>query len=166
VALSTIGADVTRPNLLNQLGLLEQGLADLTIPVTYLRPAWFMENAAWDVAPARATGVIRSYLQPLDRPVPMIATEDVGRTVAALLQQTWDGHRVVELEGPQRVSPQDVAAAFTRVLAHPVRAEVAPQSQWEDIFRAEGMKNPTPRADDRRLQRGLDRLSRPRQRCA
>ncbi len=146
VVLSTIGADVTRPNLLNQLGLLEQGLADLTMPVTYLRPAWFMENAAWDVAPARATGVIRSYLQPLDRPVPMIAAEDVGRTVAALLQQTWDGHRVVELEGPQRVSPQDVAAAFTRALGHPVRAEAVPQSQWEDIFRAEGMKNPTPRA--------------------
>lgn len=119
VVLSTIGADVTRPNLLNQLGLLEQGLSDLTIPVTYLRPAWFMENAAWDVAPARTTGVIRSYLQPLDRPGPMIATEDVGRTVAALLQQTWDGHRVVELEGPKRVSPQDVAAASQGLL--PIR---------------------------------------------
>jgi nucleoside-diphosphate-sugar epimerase len=46
------------------------------------RAAWFMENAAWDAAPARETGVISSFLQPLDKPVPMVATADVGSAAA------------------------------------------------------------------------------------
>jgi NAD(P)H dehydrogenase (quinone) len=145
VALSTIGADAERPNLLNQLGLLEQGLGTLGIPMTFLRPAWFMENAALDIASARERGVIESYLQPLDRAVPMIATADVGRTVADLVQETWDGVRVVELEAAQRVSPDAVASAFRKALGKPVKAEIVPRSEWDATFRAQGMKNPLPR---------------------
>jgi uncharacterized protein YbjT (DUF2867 family) len=144
VVLSTIGADAPNPNLLNVLGLLEDALKKLPVPVVFLRAAWFMENAAWDIASARE-GSIQSYLQPLDRAVPMIATDDVGRTAAALLQERWEGPRVVELEGAQRVSPNALADAFAKVLAHPVRAEAVPHDRWESIFRAQGMKNPTPR---------------------
>jgi NAD(P)H dehydrogenase (quinone) len=42
-----------QPNLLNQLGLVEKALGALPTPVCFLRAAWFMENVAWDVAPAR-----------------------------------------------------------------------------------------------------------------
>jgi uncharacterized protein YbjT (DUF2867 family) len=145
VALSTIGAQAAEPNLLNQLGMLERALADLPTPVTFLRAAWFIENAASDVASARDEGVIHSYLQPLDRAVPMISSEDVGRTAAALLQAPWAGHRVVELEAAERVSPLDLVQAFAEALGRPVRAEVVPRNEWEAIFRAEGMRNPTPR---------------------
>ncbi|MDB6085726.1 MAG: NmrA family transcriptional regulator [Gammaproteobacteria bacterium] len=144
VALSTIGADAPQPNLLNALGLMENALKTLPMPVVFLRAAWFMENAAWDIASARE-GNIQCYLQPLDRPVPMIATDDVGRTAAALLQEQWEGQRVVELEAAQRVSPNDLADAFARALAQPVRAEAVPRVRWESIFRAQGMRNPTPR---------------------
>jgi uncharacterized protein YbjT (DUF2867 family) len=142
VALSTIGADALQPNLLNALGLMEDALK--TVPVVFLRAAWFMENAAWDIASARQ-GTIQSYLQPLDRPIPMIATDDVGRTAAALLQEHWQGGRVVELEGAQRVSPNALADAFAKVLAQPVRAQAVPHDRWESIFRGQGMKYPTPR---------------------
>jgi uncharacterized protein YbjT (DUF2867 family) len=145
VVLSTIGAEATQPNLLNQLGLLEQGLADLPIPISFLRPAWFMENAAWDVAPARETGVIQSYLQPLDKPFPMVATEDVGRTAAELLLENWNGHRVVELEGPHRVTPNGLAEAFAKALGWPVKAEIVLRDRWEALFRAQGMQHPLPR---------------------
>ncbi|WP_349644945.1 NAD(P)H-binding protein [Bradyrhizobium sp. Leo170] len=37
VALSTIGADAERSNLLSQLGLLERALSTLAMPVTFLR---------------------------------------------------------------------------------------------------------------------------------
>jgi NAD(P)H dehydrogenase (quinone) len=53
-----------------------------------------MENCHWDVAPARETGVVPSFLQPLDKPVPMVATADVGKLAAGLLQEKWEGHRV------------------------------------------------------------------------
>src|SRR3984957_19768849 len=144
VALSTIGANAPHPNLLNVLGQMEETFSSLPMPVTFLRAAWFMENAAWDISSAK-TGLIQSYLQPLDRAFPMISSDDVGRVAAALLQERWDCKRVVELEGAQRVSPYAVAAAFAKALGHPVRSEVVPRDRWESIFRAQGMKNPTPR---------------------
>jgi uncharacterized protein YbjT (DUF2867 family) len=144
VALSTVGADAPQPNLLNVLSRMEEIIGTLPMPVTFLRAAWFMENAASDIASAK-TGLIRSYLQPLDRVVPMVSTEDVGRTAAALLQERWEGKRVVDLEGPRRVSPNALAAALAKVLGAQVRAEIVPRDRWESIFRAQGMKNPTPR---------------------
>ena len=41
----------------------------------------------------------------------MVATEDIG-TLAAVLRRTWSNHRVVELEGPRRLTPDEIAAAF------------------------------------------------------
>ncbi|CAM2196126.1 NAD(P)H dehydrogenase (quinone) [Paraburkholderia kururiensis] len=145
VCLSTIGAPAHESNLLTQRTLMEQALCEMPMPVTFLRPGWFMENAAWDVASARDDGVIASYLQPLDKPVPMVGTADVGRVAAELLQQTWSGVRVVELEGPRRVSPNDLASTFARVLGRPVRAEVVDRRTWEALFRSQGMKYPLPR---------------------
>jgi uncharacterized protein YbjT (DUF2867 family) len=145
VCLSTIGAQAGEVNLLTQRTLMEQALREMPMPVTFLRPGWFMENAAWDVASARDAGVIASYLRPLDKPVPMVATADVGRVAAELLRHTWSGVRIVELEGPRRVSPNDLASAFARVLGRPVRAEVVDRQTWEALFRSEGMKHPLPR---------------------
>lgn len=145
VCLSTIGAQASESNLLTQRTLMEQALRDMPMPVTFLRPGWFMENAAWDIASARDEGVIASYLQPLDHPVPMVATADVGRVAAELLRQTWSGVRIVELEGPRRVSPNDLASAFARVLERPVRAEVVDRQTWEALFRSQGMEHPLPR---------------------
>lgn len=145
VSMSTIGAQALQPNLLLQHQLQEKSLGTLPLPITFLRAAWFMENAAWDVAPARTTGVIPSFLYPLDKPVPMVAIEDIGRAAAELLQETWQGTRVVELEGA-RLAPNDVAAAFSRVLGRDVRMEAVPRATWEALFTSQGMKNPVPRA--------------------
>jgi len=145
VCLSTIGAQATETNLLSQRTLMEEALRKMPMPVTFLRPGWFMENAAWDVASARNDGVISSYLQPLDKRFPMVATADVGRVAAELLQQTWSGVRIVEIEGPRRVSPNDIASAFSRVLDRPVRAEIVDRQNWETLFLSQGMKHPLPR---------------------
>src|SRR5580692_2238057 len=100
VYLSTIGAQATQSNLLTQHTIIEQVLGELPMPITFLRPAWFMENFRWDVAAARENGSVMSFLQPLNKPVPMVATADIGREAAKLLQESWTGRRVVELEGP------------------------------------------------------------------
>jgi NAD(P)H dehydrogenase (quinone) len=146
VCISTVGAQAVQENLLSQLGIQERVLGQLSVPITFLRPAWFMENAAWDVAPARDAGVIPSFLQPLQRRIPMVATADVGRTAAELLREQWQGRRVVELQGPQPVSPNDIAAGFAQLLGRPVRAEIVPRNTWETLFRSQGMTNPKPRA--------------------
>ncbi|UVK41262.1 NmrA family NAD(P)-binding protein [Mesorhizobium sp. AR10] len=145
VCLSTIGADAPHENLLTQRTLMEQSLQEIGLPVTFLRPGWFMENALWDVPSARDEGVLRSFLQPAHKPFAMVATQDVGRQAATLLREDWSGTRVVELEGPVRVSPNDLAGAFAMVLERPVRVETVPRESWEQIFRSQGTRNPLPR---------------------
>ena len=144
VYLSTIGAQATRANLLTQHTIIEQALRKLPMAITFLRPAWFMENFTWDVAPAK-NGAIQSFLQPLDKLFPMVATSDIGRLAAELLQETWEGQRVIELEGPRRVTPTEVAATFATLLGRPVKIEEVPRETWEALFKSQGMKNPEPR---------------------
>ncbi len=115
------------------------------MPVAFLRAAWFMENASWDVAAARESGAIPSFLQPLDRAIPMVATADVGRVAAELLRQDWTGRRVVELDGPRPVSPNDIAACLAAALGHPVRVQAVPRENREALFRSQGAANPIPR---------------------
>jgi len=145
VYISTIGAQASQANLLRQHTIIERSLSNLSVPITFLRPAWFMENCRWDVASAREKGAIPSLLQPLDKPVSMVATADIGKLAAALLQEPWSGHRIVELEGPRRVTPDEIAATFTKVLGRPVRAQIVPRDSWEGLFSSQGMKNPLPR---------------------
>jgi uncharacterized protein YbjT (DUF2867 family) len=143
--LSTIGAQASQINLLSQHTLIEQAISGVATPLAVLRPAWFMENYSWDVAPAREKGVIPSFLQPLDRPVPMVATADIGKVAAEILQEHWSGRRLVELEGPKRFSPNDIATSFARLLGRPVTAEAVPRTTWEGLFKSQGMRNPGPR---------------------
>jgi NAD(P)H dehydrogenase (quinone) len=144
VFLSTIGAHVQEFNLLNRSTLFEHMLANVGVPVAFLRAAWFIENAAWDLAAARS-GRIESYLQPLDRKIDMVSAKDIGRAAADLLREEWSGVRIVELSGPQKYSPRDEAAAFAAALGRDVKAVEVPRAKWEQRFRREGMQHPEAR---------------------
>ncbi|WP_158915179.1 NmrA family NAD(P)-binding protein [Caulobacter sp. S45] len=144
VFLSTVGAHVEEFNLLNNSAITEAMLRSTGAPVAILRAAWFMENAAWDVAAARE-GRFETYLSPIDHRIDMVSVRDIGRTAAELVQGSWAGQRVVELRGPARYSAQDEAAAFAAALGHPVLVEAAPHDHWEANFRAQGMTYPEPR---------------------
>ncbi len=149
VCLSTVGAQAAQPNLLSQRTLMEAALRTLPLAITFLRPAWFLENLRWDLAQARSRGVLSSYLQPLERAMPMVATADVGRVAAELLMQPEDVRpevpHIVELEGPERLTPHAMAAALSQVLGRPVHAEAVPRETWGAIFRAQGMRDPVAR---------------------
>ena len=144
VFLSTVGAQVEAFSLLNNSRMVEAALRELSIPVTFVRAGWFMENAAWDVAAARE-GLIPSFLQPLDHAIPMVATADIARTVAAALQDAWQGRRIIELEGPRRYSALDIASGFAAALGRPVSTEPVPRDTWKNLFHTQGMQNPDPR---------------------
>jgi len=62
-----------------------------------------------------------------------------------LLRDTWSATKIVELEGPKRISPNEIAATFAEILGRPVTAEAVPRDAWEGIFKSQGMNNPTPR---------------------
>ena len=140
VTLSSIGAQHEHDlGLITQLHLLEQAIDALPLPRAHVRAAWFMENLRWDVALAQHEGRLVSYLQPLDRAIPMVATDDIGRTIASTLAETWHGCRVIELEGPQRYSPRDMAQALAAVLEHDIETIAVPREQWSARFEDEGM---------------------------
>ena len=140
VALSSIGAQHSRGlGLITQLHLLENALDTLPMPRAHVRAAWFMENIRWDVALAQDEGRLASYLYPLDRAIPMVATDDVGRTIAWTLMETWHSRRVIEVEGPRRYSPLGMAQALAAVFEHDVEATAVPREQWAARFHSEGM---------------------------
>ncbi len=139
VALSSIGAQQnTGTGLLESLHILEEELSALSIPVAFLRAGWFMENSRWDVPSARE-GRIFSYLQPLDKEFSLVATLDIGRTGAEVLSQNWKGNRFIEVAGPKPYSPRQLAAAFSKVLNHPVEAIAIPRETWVETFVAQGI---------------------------
>lgn len=140
VALSSIGAQHARDlGLLTPLHLLEQALDALPLPRSHVRAAWFMENLSRHVVPAQLEGRLESFLSPLDRAIPMVSTDDVGRTVASTLEETWFGRRLIEVEGPRRYSPLDMAQSFAAVLEHDIETTAIPRDQWATRFADEGM---------------------------
>ena len=109
VYLSTIGAQATRSNLLTQHSIIELVLGELSIPICFLRPAWFMENSSWDVAPAAKNGVFPSFLQPstsqyrwLPRPTSGVSRPNSSRLRgAAAVWSSWKGRTVWPLSRSQ-----------------------------------------------------------------
>ncbi|MGF6933397.1 NAD(P)H dehydrogenase (quinone) [Paraburkholderia sp. UCT70] len=147
-ALSSVGGQRDAGlGLITQVHILEQALADLPLPTAILRPAWFMENSLWDIAPARNAGVMPSFLQPLDRAYPMVATADIGRVVAQALTQSWQGRRVIEIEASGRFTQHEIAALLGEALGRPVEAQTVPREQWEALFQAQGTEWPAPRIE-------------------
>lgn len=75
---------------------------------------------------------------PADFKLPMVAPEDLGVEVARLLTEPAENTQLLHVEGPERYSPADVATAFATALGNPVRAEVVPREQWEQVFKSFG----------------------------
>lgn len=140
VVLSSIGAQHDHGlGLIGQLHLLEEELGSLDLPIAFVRPGWFMENHLGDLANARESGTIVSQLQPLDRSIAMVSTADVGRVCGETLLSDWTGRRVVELEGPRRYSPNDLAESLGRAVGRTVEAVAQPRGEWTAAFEAQGM---------------------------
>lgn len=135
VLLSSVGAD--RPDGTGVIATnrtAEQRLAELGMPVVFLRAAYFMENWARVVDPVRTQGILPSLLMPVERAIPMVATEDIGRIAADLLREDWAGIRKIGLAGPMAYSPGDIAAIFARALNRPVRPVALEPSAWAGVL--------------------------------
>jgi len=139
VYLSSIGAQQTSGiGLITVLHLLEESLDTLPVPTAALRAGWFMENSAWDVAPAREQSKLYSFLQPLDHSFALVATDDIGQAGAQTLLEDSAGHRRIEVAGPRRYSPNDIAAAFSAALGKPIEGVMVPRDTWKATFVAQG----------------------------
>jgi NAD(P)H dehydrogenase (quinone) len=137
--LSSIGSEQTSGlGLITSTHLLEEQLATLPIPSAFLRAGWFMENTAWDIPTARDQGKLFSYLHPLDRKYPMVATADIGQAGANVLLQQWSGNRYIEVAGPQQYSPLDIARELGAVVKRNVETVLVPRTTWVQNFVEQG----------------------------
>jgi uncharacterized protein YbjT (DUF2867 family) len=131
VALSSVGADRESGTgwiMMNRI--FEQRLTEAGVPTIFLRAAYFMENWAPMVGQAMRSGILPTFLAPPQRPIPMVATVDVGSAAAALLQEEGRDTRAVTLSGPEEYAPNDVAAIVSATLEKPVDVAVLPEAEW------------------------------------
>jgi NAD(P)H dehydrogenase (quinone) len=140
VYLSSVGAHRERGlGLITQSHILEQEMRALPVANAFIRAAWFLENYQWDVRSAKERGEIDAYLAPASRAISMVATNDIGALAAKTLQQEWSGNRILELEGPEKYSPNDAAAVFSKLLGGPIKTNPIQRSEWQRLFVQQGI---------------------------
>jgi uncharacterized protein YbjT (DUF2867 family) len=139
VVLSSIAAQ--HPDGNGPIGTLynvEQQLRRAGVPSTFVRAAYFLENWGAVAHPIKADGVLPSFL-PLDVAVPMVSTPDIGKTAAQALLDGPRGVRVIELAGPTDPTPNELAAAASKILGKPVKAVQAPLEAVVPTFTSFGL---------------------------
>jgi uncharacterized protein YbjT (DUF2867 family) len=105
----------------------ETTLSKLKTPITFVRAAYFQENWGSVAGAAKAQGILPSFLTP-GRAISQVATPDIGRVAAEALIEGPRGLRHIELEGPARYTPEEVAASFGRALEKHVQLVSVPEA--------------------------------------
>ena len=97
----------------------------------------FFENFLYGLQVAQG-GVLPVHYNPTNRKSTMVATNDVGAQVAALLTEpAWSGQRTVELGS--MVSADEVAGQLGEVLTLDVKAFAVPRAGWAEAFEQFGI---------------------------
>ncbi|NVJ90122.1 MAG: NmrA family NAD(P)-binding protein [Methylocystaceae bacterium] len=139
--LSSVGAQLKeKTGPIRTVSYFESLLKDKPVKSTAIRPGFFLEN--WcDVLPlVLNNAILPSFLLPLDYKIDMVATQDIGHTVAdALLHSSDDPHRVIELKGAQQYSANDVAQAFAKALGKEVTPVAVPHEEWQSTLTHAGL---------------------------
>src|SRR6202041_1654440 len=137
-ALSSMGANRTSGlGMITALSLLEQGFRSLPSPIAYVRAGGFFENFLYGLHVAQG-GTLPVYYNPTDRKSTMVATNDIGAEVAALLTgPAWLGHRAVELGS--MITADEVAEQLGDVMQREVKAFAVPRVEWPAAFEQFGI---------------------------
>jgi uncharacterized protein YbjT (DUF2867 family) len=114
--------------------LFEQRLRQLDMRRIILRSAEHMEGWGRLAPAAVATGILPSFHDPVEKQIPNVSAQDVGRIAADLLLRPdiETREQIVHVEGPRRYSAIDVAAALSELLGRRITAEALPRSQWRE----------------------------------
>ena len=139
--LSSVGAQHSdRVGPISTIGHMERLFVAANIPLSAVRPGYFLENIH-DLMPAvRHEGIYPSMILPLDHKIDMVATKDIGLTVAdALVNPPTVPHRVIELKGAKQYSAEDIASALSKSLGRQITAVALPPETWVETFLASGL---------------------------
>lgn len=115
---------------------IEEHARGLGLPLTVLRPVFFMENFLSYSGPR--DGAVALPL-PSDRPLQLIAVDDIGAFAALAFARpaTFLG-QALEIAGDER-TPSQVAASWSRISGQPVRFQELPL----DVVRQQSVETAT-----------------------
>lgn len=118
VLLSSLGVR-TRPFGTTRIAMrgLEDVLRESGVDWTVLRPGGFASNALWWAESVRAHRTVAAPFG--DVGVPVVDPADIAEVAAACL--LGDANGVLELTGPEVITPKEQAAAIAKALGEPVR---------------------------------------------
>ncbi|WP_436484320.1 NmrA family NAD(P)-binding protein [Chitinophaga sp. ARDCPP14] len=142
VAESTYGAQPG--DGLGDLGVLynmEQQLAEMNVPASIIRGAYYMSNWATSLATARESGIVYTFY-PVDFKLPMVCPGDIGSVAARLMLEPVTQTGLHYVEGPQQYSATDVAEAFSAALGKDVKAVEIPETNWMQALKDAGFSEP------------------------
>ncbi|MFG6503328.1 NmrA/HSCARG family protein [Microbacterium sp. P05] len=95
------------------------------VPATILRPTFFMENLAEQLAPDGEGEIVIRMPMPGDVPVQMVDVRDIGRAAARLLMEPGAHGDAIELAGDEPTLDR-VAAQAAEAFGLPARFETIP----------------------------------------
>jgi uncharacterized protein YbjT (DUF2867 family) len=139
VLLSSLGAELpsgTGP--IKGLHYFENRLRETGTTLTAIRAAYFQENAAMALEPARRMGIFAVFGDRDDVAMPMIATRDIGELAAQALLEPPATSQVVDIIGPEYTA-RDVALALGNALGKDLQIVKIPQPQWAPTLRQAGI---------------------------
>ena len=141
VILSSVGAQhADKVGPISTIAHLEKLFVAASIPVSAVRPGYFLENIQELMPVVQHEGIYPSMILPLDFKIDMVATKDIGLTIAeALIYPPSMPHRVIELKGAKQYSAEDIAAQFSKSLNRQITAVPVPRDSWVDIFKQNGL---------------------------
>ena len=142
LAISDYGAELPSNTGITRLyHYLEKRLKPVATQLTLLRSAEHMQNWAAFIPGALATGTLPSLHLPLERRFPTVAAQDVGAASAELLLESLQSGtpRIVSIEGPQRVSVHDIAAALSVASGRMITPLALPRESWTPMLLKAGL---------------------------
>ncbi|MDD7970857.1 NAD(P)H-binding protein [Roseinatronobacter alkalisoli] len=138
VAASTYGAfDGECCGDLTILHAFELALKRQTIPAAINRAGYYMSNWAGMAELVQQNGALPSFF-PAALTIPMVAPADLGIAAARRLMSGTDDVGIEHIEGPERYTANDVAAAFADMIGRKVEVQEVPRDALENTFREFG----------------------------
>ncbi len=156
VFLSSIGAQhAAGTGPIRMIHAAEDALRAQSVPTTFVRAAYFIENWGSVLGAAKQDGVLPTFESP-SSVFAQVATKDIGLTAARALLEPAFAHRVIELAGAQDLSPNDIAATVGKLLGRDVQAIHVSGDKIVETLRGFGISNATAELF-REMAEGIDR---------
>ncbi|UVI36597.1 NmrA family NAD(P)-binding protein [Brevibacterium spongiae] len=140
VMLSSGGADrATGTGPITGLHRLEQALSATGTLLTALRPGHFQEKVAEVVDIAAETGTFPVFASSADRPMPLVATADIGQIVAETLLRPPQRSEAVDVLGPE-YSEREIASVLAAELGRTLEVVTIPEEAWVPTLVETGLR--------------------------